>query len=190
MPRKSIGPELRSGQVRGDLADKLAAELRSGREYGQPLIYERQYRTGKASVTVIWDAWHGLPLQERTATILRAYDLAEGPESRDRVALANGLTVPEAHAAGMLPYQILPALRPGDPVTPAQVRQAMLEEGASQLADGEAVQLRFATQEEAEAARHRLSQRLPGSEPIWLINRELMTQDLAQAPDWAESEET
>jgi hypothetical protein len=190
MPRKRIGPEVRSGRVRGDLAEKLALELKSGREYGQPLIYEQQFRTGKASVTVVWDAWHGLPLQERTATILRAYEIAEGPESRDRVALASGLTVPEAHAAGMLPYQVLPALRPGDPVTLAEVHRAMLEEGASQLAGREAVQLRFATQEEAEAARHRLSQRLPGSEPIWLINRELMAQDLARAQDWAESEES
>jgi hypothetical protein len=187
MPRKRIGPNVRSGQVRGELAEKLAAELKSGREYGQPLIYERHFRTGKASVTVIWDAWDRLPLQERTATILRAYEIAEGAESQDRVALASGLTVPEAHAAGMLPYQVMPALRKGDPVTPDQVRQAMLEEGASQLMDPRAPQLRFATEEEAEAARRRLIQRLPASEPIWIINREITVQDYARAQDWGES---
>jgi hypothetical protein len=189
MPRKRIGPEVQSGHVRAELAEKLAAELKRGGEYGQPLIYERQFRTGKASVTVIWDAWDGLPLQERTATILRAYELAEGAESQDRVALASGLTVPEAHAAGMLPYQIIPALRKGDPVTPEEVRQAMLDEGASQLLSPQAPQLRFATEEEAEAARRRLSQRLPASEPIWIINREITAQDYTRGLDWAETAE-
>jgi hypothetical protein len=44
------------------------------------------------------------------------YEQAEGAAYRDRIALASGLTVPEAHAAGMLPYQIIAALRKNDPV--------------------------------------------------------------------------
>src|SRR5438552_12410277 len=122
MARKRIGPEVRTGTVRRELAEALAAELKSGRDYGQPFIYEQEYRTGKLRVTVIWDEWDGMPLQERSATILRAYELAEGPAYRDRIALASGLTVPEAHAAGMLPYEIITALRKGDPVTGAQAR--------------------------------------------------------------------
>src|SRR5712672_241582 len=101
MPRKKIGPQMRAGVANGDLADRLAAEVKSGREYGQPLIYEQTFRTGKVRVTVIWDAWDGVPLQERSTTILRAYETAEGADSRDRIALASGLTFPEAHAAGM-----------------------------------------------------------------------------------------
>src|SRR4051812_20027458 len=104
MPRKKIGPNAWSAAAQTDLATKLATELKSSREYGQPWIQEQTFPTGKMRVTVLWDAWHGIPLPQRSATILRAYELAEGAETRDRVALASGLTVPEAHAAGMLPY--------------------------------------------------------------------------------------
>jgi hypothetical protein len=180
MPRKRIGPEARTGSVKKELAEELAAELKSNREFGQPVIYEHAFRTGKVRVTVIWDAWQDVPLQERTATILHAYEMAEGPESRDRIALASGLTVPEAHAAGMLPFQILAALRKGDPMTHDQVKQAMLDEGGSLLFHPLRVQLRFATGEEAETARQRLIQRFPGSEDVWIIDREITAQDLAK----------
>src|SRR5262249_20237746 len=91
MPRKSIGPELLIPGGKRELAERLAAELKNSREFGQPSICERTYRTGKSSVLVIWDAWNGMSLQERTATILRAYEMAEGRESRERVALASEL---------------------------------------------------------------------------------------------------
>lgn len=188
MPRKRIGPETRIGSVNKELAEKLAAELKHNREFGQPVIYEHAFRTDKVSVTVIWDAWHDVSLQERSATILRAYEMAEGPESRDRIALASGLTVPEAHVAGMLPFQIIAALRNGDPMTHDQVKQAMLDEGGSLLFHPLRIQLRFATEEEAEAARQRLIQRFPGSGEVWIINREITAHDLATAQDraWAE----
>ncbi len=185
MPRKRSGPDIPTGSVRKDLADKLAAELKGSREFGQPVIYERLFRTGKERVTVIWDAWQNLPLQERTATILRAYELAEGAESRDRIALASGLTVPEAHAAGMLPAQIIPARRKDDPLTEDQIQQALLEEGGSLLFDPPRVHLYFSTPEEAEAARQRLIERFPGSEEVWLINVEITAQDFAKGQDWA-----
>src|SRR5258708_39726747 len=111
MPRIKMRPDAFTGTVKTALAEKLAAELKSDGKSGQPVIYERAFRTGKVSVNVIWDAWEGIPLQERSATILRAYEIAEGSASHDRIALASGLTVPEAHAAGMLPYQIIGALR-------------------------------------------------------------------------------
>jgi hypothetical protein len=190
MPRKRIGPEIRPVRARGGLAEKLAAELTSQHEFGQPLIYERVFRTGKASVTVIWDEWVRIPLQERSATILRAYEMVEGPEARERVALANGLTVPEAHAAGMLPYQIIAALRKNDPVTREQVQQAFLEEGASRLLDPQAPQLRFATEEEAEACRQRLLRRFPGTDDVWIIHREITAQDYAETQEWAQVEES
>ena len=189
MPRKRIGPEIRPAKARGGLAEKLAAELTSERESGQPLIYERVFRTGKASITVIWDAWVRIPLQERSATILRAYEMAEGPEAHDRVALANGLTVPEAHAAGMLPYQIIAAVRKNDSVTREQAQQAFLEEGASRLLDPQTPQLRFATEEEAEACRQRLLHRFPGTDDVWIILREITDQDAAYVQDWEQIEE-
>lgn len=189
MPRKRISPEARIGSVNKKLAEELAAELKSDREFGQPIIYEHVFRTDKVSVTVIWDAWRDVALQERSATILCAYEMAEGPESRDRIVLASGLTVPEAHAAGMLPFQIIAALRKGDPVAYDQVHQAMLDEGGSMLFHRNRPQLRFATGEEAEAARQRLIQRYPGSEDVWIIDREIVAQDLATAQDAAQAEE-
>jgi hypothetical protein len=185
MPRKKIGPEIRLGAVKRELAEKLAAELKSDREYGQPFIYEQEYRTGKLRVTVIWDEWNGIALQERSATILRAYELAEGTAYRDRIALASGLTVPEAHAAGMLPYEIIVALRRGDPVTDEQARQALVAEGATSLAHWRKVQLRLATEEEARAAQQRLIRRFPDSDEVWIINRELTAQDFGQGEDGA-----
>ena len=43
----------------------------------------------------------------------------------------------------------------------------MIEEGASLLFGADQPQLRFATEEDAEAARKRLGARLPGSEAVW-----------------------
>jgi hypothetical protein len=189
MSRKRIGPEERLTEPKRELAAQLAAELRANRDHGQPMIWEQTFRTGKMRVTVLWDKWNGIPLQERTATILRAYEQAEGPEARARIALASGLTVPEAHVAGMLPYQIIPALRRGDPITAEQARQAMLEEGASQLANPPELHLRFPTEEEAQAARQRLIRRFPGSDDIWIVNREITANDLAGVSNSAEAEE-
>jgi hypothetical protein len=166
-----------------DLAEQLADELRSNRESGQPMIDEQEFATGKIRVTVIWDKWDRLPLEDRTSVIHRAYDLAGESAYGERIALASGLTLPEAHAAGMLPFQVIPALRHGDRVTWEQCRQVMIDEGASTLVDPKKPQLRFATEEEAEASRSRLAHRLPDSEPVWVI-----TQDLGRVEDWVESE--
>ena len=127
-----------------------------------------------------------MSLQERSATILRAYELAEGIPYRERVALASGLTVPEAHAAGMLPFELIAAVRKGDPVTTDQAHQAMLDEGATELEHWRKVHLRFATQEEAESSRQRLIRRFPGSDEVWIINREVAAQDFAEGEDSAE----
>ena len=115
----------------GDLAKRLADELRNYRETGQPVINEQVFPTGMIRVTVIWDEWNSLPLEDRTAIILRAYDLAEGQAYREKIALASGLTVPEASAAGMLPFQIFPAIRSSDAVALDQCYQTMIDEGAS-----------------------------------------------------------
>jgi hypothetical protein len=194
MPRRRIGAELPKASIRNDLAERLAAELKTDSKYGQPSIYEKEYRTGKLGVTVVWDEWDDMPLSDRSATIWRAYELAGGVDNRDRVALASGLTVPEAHAAGMLPYEIVAAVRRGDPLTLKEGLQAMLDEGGTgnppsgtflDLANN--VQLRFATQEEAEASRQRLIGRFPGSDDVWIIHRDMTTPDFAETPESADS---
>jgi hypothetical protein len=181
MPRKRRGFEEPQRRIAGDLVERLADELRANRQSGQPMIDEQEFPTKKIRVNVIWDEWDRVPLEDRTATILRAYEQAEGREYRDRIALASGLTVPEAHAAGMLPYRVIPAVRKGDPVTVEQCRQALIDGGASTLFGADSPQLRFSTDEEAEAARKRLGQRLPNSEPVWVIVKEV-----GAVEDWIE----
>lgn len=191
MPRRQFEPEARTASPNKTLSEKLAVELRSDREYGQPFIYEQKYRTGKLRVSVIWDDWRRLPLPERTATILKAYEIAEGPGARDRIALASGLTVPEAHEAGLLPYEVIPAVRKGDPIQWQEVNNALLGEGASLLFHPMRPRLLFATQEEAEDALKRLSQRYPGTDEVWIVNREITPEDYAgsESVDTVASEE-
>jgi hypothetical protein len=181
MPRIRRGFEEPPRRSVGNLVERLVDELKSNRESGQPMIEEEEFPTKKLRVNVIWDEWDRVPLEDRTATILRAYEQAEGRDYRDRIALASGLTIPEAHAAGMLPYQVIPAVRKDDPVTMEQCRKALIEEGASTLFGPDNPQLRFSTEEEAEAARKRLAARLPKSEPVWVITKEVgMVEDWAQ----------
>ena len=149
---------------------------------GQPTIEEEEFPTKKLRVNVIWDEWDRVPLEDRTATILRAYGQAEGREYRDRIALASGLTMSEAYAAGMLPYQVIAAVRKGDPVRTEQCRKALIEEGASVLFGEDNPQLRFSTEEAAEAARKRLAKRLPKSEPVWVVTKEVGTVE-----EWAQN---
>ena len=163
MPRKKIGVQSALTPTNKDLAEKLAEELKSDRDYGQPLVYEQEYSTKRTRVTVMWDKWADVPLEDRSAVILRAYELAEGKPAREKIALASGLTVPEATAAGLLPYQVIPALRESDTIKPEDVKQAMIEQGASQLSDEDGLQLRFATREEADACRKRLAEALPAT---------------------------
>ncbi|HUY31769.1 MAG TPA: hypothetical protein VMV69_03245 [Pirellulales bacterium] len=173
MPRikREIGLNLKPRFPR--LVARLANELTSGREFGQPMIDEGRFpRTDALRVNVIWDEWESVPFEERSATILQAYENAEGKEFRERVALASGFTVPEAYESGMLPYQVVPLVRKDDPVTLRQCIDVMVEEGASSLFDAERPQLRFGTCEDAEAAVKRLVARLPGSDMIWAISHE------------------
>ncbi len=181
MPRKRKGFAEPPRRTVSDLVQRLVDELKSNRQSGQPLIEEQEFPTKKLRVNVIWDAWDHVPFEDRTATILRAYEQAEGSESRDRIALASGLTVPEAQAAGMLPYQVIAAVRKGDPVTLDQCRQALIDEGASILFGEDNPQLRFSTEGEAEAARKRLAERLPRSEEVWVITKEVGTVE-----DWVQ----
>jgi hypothetical protein len=165
------------------LVERLVDELQANRESGQPFIYEQTFSTGKIRVLVIWDDWKDLPLEERTNIILSAVEKSDGKDYRARVALASGLTVPEGVAAGMLPYQIITARRKGDGVTLEQCRAAMLAEGASQWFGPNLLQLRFPTEESAEACRRRLIKRLPNSDEIWIVSREITAQDFGQVSE-------
>ncbi len=180
MPRIKMGFEDQPRKTDKKLVDRLVDELKANRESGQPFIYEQAFSTGKVRILVIWDDWKELPLEQRTNIILSAIEQSDGKDYRAKIALASGLTVPEGVAAGMLPYQIITALRKGDKVTLEQCRQAMLAEGASQLFGPVVLQLRFPTEESADACRKRLIKRLPNSDDIWIVNREISAQDFGQ----------
>ena len=175
MPRIIRGREhvARSMRFPG-LVDELARELKEGSESGQPVIDEQHFsRTGKIRASVFWDKWDGVPHEERAEIILRAYEKAEGSDVREQIALAVGLTFPEAVEAGMLPVQVIPLLRKGDPVSAQDCYRAMVDEGASLLFPEAKPELRFANEEEAKASIPRLVKRLPGSDPVWAIVRDV-----------------
>jgi len=151
------------------LVEELAEELRSGREFGQPIVDEDRFKTGAIRVVVLWDRWEDVDPEDRSAAIVEAYRLVEGEEFASRIALVNGLTIPEAMASGMLPVMIFAAVREKDPVSLESCNRAMIEEGASTLLDPGNPELRFSTEEEAMACVRRLSARLPGSEQCWFI---------------------
>ncbi len=173
MPRKIRDPDGRKSPRRPELIDALAGELKSGREFGQPIIEEEHFKTGAVRVVVIWDRWDDVPEDVRANVIADAYRRAEGEDFANRIALIGGYTIPEAYASGMLPFQVMPALRPGDAVTPEQCHRAMIDQGASLLFDPKRPQLRFGTEEEAAACLKRLVERLPESEHVWQVTEEL-----------------
>ena len=180
MPRKTL-EDSKTKPRGGDLVTRLADELRNQHQTGQPIIYEKEFNGGRIRSLVIWDEWERLSLEDRTSVIHEAYFRAEGPESQSRIVLASGLTVPEAESAGMLPFQIIAALRKEDSVTIEECRQAMIDVGASTLLDPQRPQLRFATREEAETTLRELVKTLANSEPVWVI-----AQDVGKVDDWIE----
>lgn len=190
MARMKIGPQSAVTVAKNGLAEKLAAELKANRDFGQPTFYEQEYSTKKMRVTVIWDEWADASLEERSAVILQAYELVEGAAEKERIALASGLTVPEATAAGLLPYRVIPARRDTDQVTPKEIEAAMIEQGASKLSPKDDLQLRFATRDEAAKCVQRLEAALPTSAKIWVISSEHHVLDTLTTQDSVQSEVT
>ena len=178
MPRITKGQNFYFSRYRdrsvGALTSNLADELKSDRKFGQPLIEEKHFPTGLISVSVLWDRWQGINLQERPRIITQAYDLAETKDIAEKVRLATGSTFPEALNSGMFSHQIILALRDNDPFSESICRRAMIEEGASMLVDPIHPRLLFPTEGQAAASRDRLIERLPDSEPIWLLDRLIM----------------
>ena len=181
MPRIIRSPETLTPRRYSGLVEELVDELKSDRESGQPRIDEEHFKTGSIRAVVLWDRWDHLSQEDRSAVILEAYRTVEGEEFANRIALVSGLTIPEAHVSGMLPWHVFPALRDDDPATPEQCFQAMIDEGASVLKSPRWPELRFATEEEAEACKRRLADRLPGSGPCWVVIREFY---LGEGESW------
>ena len=173
MSRTTKGLARPARQVDKELLAVLVEELERKRDFGQPHIEEEIFpRTNLIKVTVLWDRWREIPDIDRTETILQAYEKVEGKDYRDRITLAGGYTYPEAHEMGYLPYRIIPAVRPGDPVQLDQCYDAMVGQGASTLFDPETPLLLLPNRAETEACKRRLIKDLPGSENVWLWEKD------------------
>lgn len=137
------------------LLEELVHELSGKPTSGGPLIFEIPLeQSDKIDVIVVWNAFEGIRTEEQTSLILEAYD-----DQSDRISLAMGTTYHEAIEQHLLPYAVIPRMRRGQ-FDPAELREAMLEEGGVALSD-EKVELRFPTMPMAEAAFQRLSDRFP-----------------------------
>lgn len=163
------------------LDDRLVEELRKNNEVGQPVILENTYATGRTRVIVIWDEWQNLTQEERSTVIYSAYRKLGAQEPQLQIALSNGLTFPEASAAGMLPYRILPALRKSDQgkVSAERCKEEMIKQGASLLFDPEMPELRFTDELQADLCYARLVQAYPESEQVWMILKDAGRLDIA-----------
>ena len=183
MPRNRFRAGSLSAEAEVNLIGDLTAELQSTRKVGQPTINEEEFDTGAVRVNVFWDRWEAVPSDERGSQIIAAYLTVMGDSFVDRIALLGGYTIPEAVALGLLPYQVIPLVRKGDPVTAEQCHRAMISAGASTLFPGRKIQLRFATLEQAEVGRNYLIKSLTDSEPVWTIVKDVgLIEDFLDLP--------
>ena len=104
----------------------LVTELRNCRNFGQPMIDQLVLpKTGALNITVIWDRWEALDDEERLNIIMMAYEEVEGKKFVDNIALALGLTVPEAIEANFLPFEVIAALRKATRLLPSNVARRL-----------------------------------------------------------------
>jgi hypothetical protein len=157
------------------LWEDLAQELRTPREFGQPMVSEEEFpRTGLVGVTAIWDRWDGRTDLERPAIIKKAYEAAGRDDIVGRLAFAVGYTVPEAVSAGLLPFRVVPLFKRTDPPEWDEAcLRAMIDLGASTLADPRKPVLGFQSLDQADACRRELMKRVPGAENVWSVCQEL-----------------
>jgi hypothetical protein len=168
MPRIRLIPEA-NFLNHPELVKELANELSGEREFGQPMAVEEPYGgTDDFRVTVFWDKFDAVPEDERTNIILQAYESANLGDV-DRIAVALGLTFPEADAEGVLRYEVVPGIRRHNPIPVEQCFDAMRSLGASTLRDSRRPQLFYPTMKHATAAIGRLDELLPGSRDVWTI---------------------
>ncbi|HZW35188.1 MAG TPA: hypothetical protein VFF52_30985 [Isosphaeraceae bacterium] len=148
---------------RAQLRERLTRERSGPGTPEGPLIFEIPLeQSDQVDVIVVWNEFQGVRVEDRDRVILDAYQ-----DRRDQIAMAMGVTYQEAIDQHVLPYAVIPMAHRGE-VDLADLRKAMLEEGGIALDDGK-VDLRFPTLAMAEAAHHRLCERLP--QGYWSISQ-------------------
>ena len=160
------------------LADLLARRLQSGNADPQPpFIMDDALAGGHGRhLVVLWDQWANMEPSKRARIILDAFERAY-PGQSATVTLAIGLSLSEALSLGYLPYKVEPAVRNGDKVSTARLRQALESVGGAVIKIGESTQLRFPTLDHAQQAYRALQQRVPG--PFWTIVQEVSSAESA-----------
>ena len=94
--RKKAPPRHSHPDLVNTIADELSRDSRAATP-GVPEVYEEEQPYGdNLHVTVIWGKWSGVPVEERGAVILDAYEKAELSDQMRRITLAVGLTEEEA----------------------------------------------------------------------------------------------
>lgn len=158
------------GRGPANLVAELAAELRAPRPFGQPFVELDSFpRTGLTAITVIWDAFRGLPDERRSAAVLDAYRQVHPDAGPKSVAFALGYTTAEAAAAGRLPFAVRPTLAAEPSLNQAKLVGVFAEYGVRADRRPGFPPLRFPSREDAEACRQKLIDVLPGTEAVWTI---------------------
>jgi hypothetical protein len=165
MPRYQIKRSAVDPQVRERLVNILANELRGQASAQGPAVFEEEVTgTDTFHVLVLWEQWQDIPTEERGAMILDAYERSAA-EVAPRITVTLGVTLDEALAMNLLPYQVSPMRKSSHPVSYAELEAAMRAEGAVQTPAG--LRMYFPSRKAAEDAYQRLSARIAG--PYWAI---------------------
>lgn len=94
--RKSPPPSPDETRLRAELLAEMHRNSPNGSP-GAPTVEVRALPGSKnVHVTVLWDAWDGLPLPKRGEIVLGAYEDAFGTNEMLKVMLALGITSQEA----------------------------------------------------------------------------------------------
>jgi hypothetical protein len=157
------GPSV-AAEARKSMLEKLENEL-AGKPHAKgktmwevPLIFEIPLErldgtSDRIDVLVVWNEFGIMRPQERSVLILEAYG-----DRADVVSQATGVNHDEMMEQGLLPYRMMHMERPDD-ADPAEINQAMLDEGGFLI--GDRAELLLPTRKMAEAAAARLNERVP-----------------------------
>jgi len=90
MPRKIRGIDEKPRPINGNLAERLADELRNSRESGQPMVEEEAFAAGKRGVSVIWMPGIASPLRNAPRSSSRRMNLPKVTSTEKRSLLPVG----------------------------------------------------------------------------------------------------
>lgn len=147
------------------LAEQLSAELNGPPTQDGPVIFEIPLeQQDRFDILAVWDAWEPFDSETRTEMIRTAYQGKNTP-----IAQALGVTYREAIEQQLLPYAVVPVVRPRE-IDLEELTKAMLSEGGIARENGK-IELRFPTMSLAEQAHKRLVDHLPKG--YWSITQAL-----------------